>query len=261
MADYLRHLPGGIHGSVAEVGPGDSCAVALLMVEQGAQFVDLVDRFYSIREDAKIQEIHRSIIRSSDFLSKKFGTSGKEESFRNIKRYYGPNAAAETFFGRGEVYDLIVSRAVLEHLQDVPKALSAMARSLKPGGRMVHLVDLRDHGMFTFYGFPELTFLEVPDALYRAMTDRCGHPNRVPMSVYRDVLAGSNLMFEVLVNRLVGEAVWQDPLPWNQLPLLRRRDALQLVRAVRPSIAKSLRPVADEDLAVAGFTIVASRPA
>jgi SAM-dependent methyltransferase len=42
--------------------------------------------------------------------------------------------------------DMIFSQAVMEHLTDVPAAYSAMARLLKPGGFMSHVIDYKSHG-------------------------------------------------------------------------------------------------------------------
>lgn len=45
-------------------------------------------------------------------------------------------------FADGEV-DLLVSRTLLEHVADVPRAVGNIARSVRPGGRTLHLVPCR----------------------------------------------------------------------------------------------------------------------
>lgn len=45
-------------------------------------------------------------------------------------------------FADGEV-DLLVSRTLLEHVHDVPRAVGNMARAIRPGGRTLHLVPCR----------------------------------------------------------------------------------------------------------------------
>jgi hypothetical protein len=41
--------------------------------------------------------------------------------------------------------DLIISQAVLEHVEDLPKTYDAFLRWLKPGGTMSHVIDFRSH--------------------------------------------------------------------------------------------------------------------
>src|SRR5665213_2549392 len=50
------------YGMIAEVGPGDNCGVALRLVADGADQVDLVDRFYSKRDESKQSVIYRALI-------------------------------------------------------------------------------------------------------------------------------------------------------------------------------------------------------
>jgi hypothetical protein len=257
--DYLMHLPEGFYGRVAEVGPGDSCAVALKIVENGADRVDLIDRFHAETNRDKIEEIHRTIIKQSDNLSEKFGVDCSIPDKNIISRFCGPESSAERFFATDQVYDLIVSRAVLEHVQNVGTSIVRMSRSLRPGGSMVHIVDLRDHGMFTSHGYPETEFMKVPDFVYRRMSSMCGHPNRVPVNVYRSSLQSQGLDFDILVNRLVGEELSSSPVVWDDVPESRTRPSLGLIREAKASFAASLRDVPDQDLAISGFTIVARK--
>jgi SAM-dependent methyltransferase len=51
-------------------------------------------------------------------------------------------------FGDGEV-DLLVSRALLEHVDGVPAAINHVARVMKPGGRTIHFMPARN-ALFAF---------------------------------------------------------------------------------------------------------------
>ncbi|MFN7176512.1 MAG: methyltransferase domain-containing protein [Thermaurantiacus sp.] len=257
VRDYIEILGSSFFGHVAEVGPGDSCAVALKIIENGAKKIDLVDRFYSNRKSSNIDLIHQKIVQESPILSSFFDLNNIDISKLGIKRFYGPAASAENFFGRTIKYDFIVSRAVLEHVQNIEESLTKMASSLSVNGKMVHIVDLRDHGMFSKYGFHELEFLTVTDSIYQAMTNHCGHPNRVPITQYRTALQKSNVDASFLILRLVGEADWHQPLLWEEIAPERVRQATSLVQKVRPRLAKSLRDVPDEDLAISGFALIA----
>ena len=238
------------HGRVAEVGPGDSCGVALLIRGDGAEQVDLVDRFYSRRDEARHGAVYRSLIAATPGLAS-FAGLDREEQFAGLTRRYGDSASAEAFFTGGEAYDFIVSRAVMEHVTDPVLALRRMAAALKPGGVMTHVVDLGDHTMFTGSGFHELKFLELPDWLYREMTAAVGRPNRVPLAAYREALPGSDLK----VTRLVGAERLSKPVPFDQIPRAQRDRSVALVRAHKARLHRRYRALADEDLAVAGFVL------
>src|SRR5262249_11920707 len=49
-------------GRVAEIGPGDSCGIGLMFLAEGCQRVDLVDRFYSARNDRHQRAINRALV-------------------------------------------------------------------------------------------------------------------------------------------------------------------------------------------------------
>ena len=183
-ADYLAY--GGLEnicGRVAEIGPGDNFGVALRMLGAGAREVHTIDRYRSHRDDARQACIHRALAQRHG-LGELLGDGGAGAvGIRGLVAHEG--APAETFFrSSGLRFDCIVSRAVLEHLYDPLAALDDMAASLAPGGSMIHRIDFRDHGMFADHH--PLTFLTIPDALYRAMTRGSGRPNRLLLPAWRD---------------------------------------------------------------------------
>jgi SAM-dependent methyltransferase len=236
-------------GRVAEIGPGDSQGVALVMLARGAAEVHTVDRYRSQRDPATEAAIQRAL---AERQGHRF--DGRAEPFR-VTEHSG--APAETFFRATPMtFDWIVSRAVLEHLYDPIGALDAMFASLNPGGVMVHRVDLRDHGMFA--GHHPLTFLTVPERLYRAMTRGAGRPNRVLAPAYRAWLA--RVPGSARITRLAGEADEFAPAPWDALDAAARERACATVRAIRDRLARPLRGLADEDLAISGIVLVAHKP-
>ena len=91
---------------------------------------------------------------------------------------------------------------VLEHLFDPIGALRDMAKSLKPGGCLIHRIDLRDHGMFLNHH--PLTYLTINELIYRRMTSESGRPNRILIHRYREWLEESNLDGEIRITRLAG---------------------------------------------------------
>ena len=256
--DYLAY--GGLDrfsGSVAEIGPGDSFAVALRILGSGADHVHAIDRWVS-RRDAEAQRRIYGALSEQHNLAHLFSGAPGEDTIRNLS-YHAGQPAEKFFRDCGLQFDAILSRAVMEHLYDPLAALDDMARCLTPGGIMIHRIDLRDHGMFS--GHHPLTLLTLPDAFHRRMTAGAGRPNRVLIPAYRAWLARSGLTGGITVSRLAGVGDEQDPAPWDALDEAAKARALASVRAIRSRLAKKFKAMADEDLAVAGMVLVARKSA
>jgi hypothetical protein len=58
------------------------------------EHIDLVDRFFSPRDNSRQQEINRTL--HPELGSRCINDVYSESSFRGLERYYGENAAAET---------------------------------------------------------------------------------------------------------------------------------------------------------------------
>lgn len=260
--DYRRYSGvSDFYGKIAEIGPGDNCGVGMLLRHSGAEWVDLVDRFYSKRNEAAQAGIYRTLIGKYPALKTLIGDAdlANEASFGLLRRHYGENAAAERFFAMNTGYDFIVSRAVFEHLYDPLLALRGMVAALKPGGYLLHKVDLRDHGMFSG-GFHELKFLEVPGGLYHCMTSASGRPNRVLVHAYRSTLNALGMKSQYLVTRLAGVGEILPHRPYEEIDAGLRSKAIAFVQSVRSNFAASFHDVSDEDLSVAGLFLVAKKP-
>lgn len=257
--DYLAYA-GVEHfrGRVAEIGPGDNFGVALMLLAGGANEVHTLDRYRPIRDPERQRAIYRALAERHD-MARLFDGQPDEDSIRGLLRHAGQ--PAETFFAeRPHVFDTILSRAVMEHLYDPLAALDDMAAALEPGGAIVHRIDLRDHGMFA--GRHPLTFLTIPDRIYRRMTRNSGRPNRVLLPDYRTWLAGSDLTGDLIVTRLAGvEAEIDPPAPWNAIDSALRARACDTVATARGRLARRFRELPDEDLAVAGIVLTARKPA
>ena len=262
--DYLTY--GGLDrlsGTAAEVGPGDNAGVALLLRWAGFQTVDLVDRFRSRRSPDQQKLIYQALARRHQPDS--LAGSWDDEHFPGITWHLG--SSAEDFFAQyaqeGQPgYDLIVSRATLEHLYDPLGAIRSMTSCLKRGGRMVHKVDFRDHGMFT-PAHSELTFLRFPTVLYREMTRRSGRPNRVLLHHYRDLAEelgrSGRLEVTILVTSLVGQGEVTPHVPFAALPPASLQRAVAEVDSERRRFAREFANVSSEDLAVSGIFWIGAR--
>jgi len=254
--DYLAY--GGLerfNGTVAEIGPGDNFAVTLRILGGGGEHVHAIDRWVS-RRDAEAQRRIYGALSEQNNLAHLFDGTPAEETIRDLSYHAGQ--PAETFFRDcGLRFDAILSRAVMEHLYDPLAALDDMAESLKPGGIMIHRIDLRDHGMFA--GHHPLTLLTLSDSLHRRITKGAGRPNRVLAPAYRTWLAQSGLTGAITISRLAGIGDEQDSAPWEALDGDAKARALACVRAIRPRLSKRFKAMADEDLAVAGLVLVARK--
>jgi SAM-dependent methyltransferase len=243
-----QYLGNGLaHGKIAEVGPGGNAAVALHLLANGAESVDLIDRFQFSHNRSKLDELYRRFDNFSDLSSVKF--------------HVGEQASAERFFNSGRKYDAIFSCAVLEHLSDPISALSAMASSLNPGGRMVHQVDLRDHGMFSSAGKHELTFLTIGDWIYGLMSEARGRPNRVLIDCYRRTLSACNLEFRVLATHLIEIGKLPEPMELDQIAKTLLEQARESVARIRPKLIERFRRMQVDDLIVSGIRIEATKAA
>jgi len=243
-------------GVVGEIGPGDNFGLALLLLGNGASTVHAVDRYASERDSTQQAAIYQALA-ARHALQNQFDGPPGETTMRGLVRHAG--VPAERFFReRTGQFDAILSRAVLEHLYDPIAAVDDMANALAPGGVLVHRIDLRDHGMFA--GRHPLTFLTIPDRVYRAMTRGAGRPNRVLLPAWRDWLVRSGLRGSLRITRLAGVEGEIEPADWNDIDAKMRETALGTVRAIRPKLCRNLAPLDDRDLAVSGCVLVAEKP-
>lgn len=266
--DYRQY--GGItdfSGMAADVGPGDNAGVALLLRSSGCDQVDLVDRFRSRRDLAQQQQIYDLL--SSRHMIDHCREGPDWDDYRLLGIKWNIGRSAEEFFARqakrGPYYDLIVSRATLEHLCDPLAAVRSMTTCLKPGGRMVHKIDLRDHGMFS-PTHHVLTFLKFSSPLYHQMTRFSGRPNRVLFDRYRALAQelvdspSSEITTTLLVTSLVGQSEEVVPhVPFEEVPTNRLRQAIADVESKRSSFASEFSAVSSEDLAVSGLFLIAAK--
>ncbi len=269
--DYIEHvfntykiLTGApaLRGSIAEVGPGDNAGVALLMRKDGCDQVDLIDRFYSERDSELQTRLYEALSSRHNLEEYQLSEPWDEQKLAGIQWTIG--IGAEAYFDRiarekGPAYDYIFSTAVMEHMYDPLGALDSMFACLKPGGKMVHEVDLRDHGMFTPVQ-PELTFLTIPAPIYRRMTQNSGRPNRILLHRYCETLKAmqrhQSLSYKVLPSALVGVGRVTGRKTFTEIEPDLTDKAISSVDCIRRNLAGEFRAVDSRDLAVAAFHLV-----
>jgi SAM-dependent methyltransferase len=260
---YIRHWPKGVQGRAVELGPGDNCGTAILLRTYHATAVDLVDRFYTMRDQTTQTEIYRLLMERHPKIASlcKNPSAPGERDFDKVTWHTGEKAAAEVFFAsRPRTYAFIASCAVFEHLYDPVKALKHMAEALVPGGAMVHAIDLRDHGMFSSAGYPELEWLTISDALWPLMTRGHGRPNRVSLEQYRQACARLGLETSFTVTHLAGSGICAQPIPEDQLTPEHLDAPIREVAKVRGRLCKSYANASDKTLAITSVLLHAVKP-
>ena len=127
--------------------------------------------------------------------------------------------------------DLVLSQAVLEHVDDLDATYAALARWLRPGGVMSHAIDFRSHGLTRdWYGH-----WTVPDPLWTVVRGRRPYLiNRAGASEHLGRIERAG--FEIVrLRRRAG-----DPAP-------------------RSALAPAFRDMPDEDLGTAGCHLIARK--
>lgn len=239
VEDYHAFLAG---RRVLEYGPGDILGVALLFHAHGARTVECVDRFPLERVSDFNATVYRALI-------ERLPPALRERAAAAFVRAGDPSSGLrpeavdyrvtpDGLAGRANAFDLVVSRAVLEHVNSLDATLADVAKTLAPGGVSVHNVDLRSHNLDRDRPYDFLTW---PEPLYRLMYSHKGFPNRWRPDAYRAILARTGLVVRSLE-------------PTGRL-------AAADVQRIRDSVAAPLRGASDDDLSWLGFWMVLEKPA
>jgi ubiquinone/menaquinone biosynthesis C-methylase UbiE len=138
MVEELEALGGKLAGSsVLEVGAGAGID-CLLLALRGARRVVGIDLDFPLHERSERGERTRRLAR---LVLKKVGvTEGIEEAFERLPAQLVPMDATDMRFPDAS-FDLLVSRAALEHVLPIERSLAEMARVVRPGGLLRHGID------------------------------------------------------------------------------------------------------------------------
>ena len=227
--------------TIVEYGPGDFPGVAVLMLASGARKVYCVDRFPMVRLSEKNVGVWHALVAGMDATQRQRALAllvnpalpadgFKREFVEYVVRPHG-------FSGLRQQADLAISRAVLEHVDDLEGTFADMVAALKPGGLAMHQVDLKSHGL---HRDTPLDFLEWPTWLWSLMYSHKGVPNRWRIDRYRHAV---------------------QTLPVQSVSLEPTLHATAAdVAAVRGRLAPPFRDLSDEDLACLGLWVGFRKP-
>ena len=250
---------------VLEIGPGETIGVALWFSGAGAAHVTTVDKFVPYIKSQFHRALYRSLVSQSDDAARRniddaIDLTDLRLNPRRISYEYESIEHAAAELAPASV-DVIVSNAVLEEIYDLDATFAALDRVLKPGGREVHVIDLRDYGMFSKYGFHPLEFLTVSDRIYPYMVGSSGQPNRRLIDYYRRALGALGYDTTIYATWVLGQ---NTPLREFRTRLQYGVDysdnSLALVRSIRPRLLPRYQQLSDDDLLVESILVVADKP-
>ncbi len=231
--------------NILELGPGDNFGVALKFLIAGANKIVCLDKFYSNRDVSQQYQIYKAI--RDELLPEekinfdnivKLDSQAVEFISDKFEYIYGTgienalNVLSPTFF------DMIVSRAVLEHIPDLDATFDTMDKLLCTDGYMIHNVDLKDHGIFTSKGLHPLTFLSVSEKIWKLMTSYNGKPNRMRIDYYRRKMEELNYKYRIKTIHIT---------------------TLPVIEEIKPQLQSQFRKMLSEDLMPETIFLIAKK--
>lgn len=220
---------------VVEAGVGDSLAMCLLWIGFGANRVWGLDAFGDPRRprhEKRVFEALLTMLPAGEVrrIREVVDLSGESPKVDAERLRYVENIPTERIseaIPAGSV-DFLYSLALLEHVRDLEGSLRGLYGALRPGGRMVHQVDLRNHGVLDEFG--EQAFLRPSRFVWKLMGGDSGRPNRKPLSSYRGILRDCGAEFTI---ESEPKFEVERPSPTDGVPV--REARVFWLHAVRPS--------------------------
>jgi hypothetical protein len=227
---------------ILEYGPGDLPGVALLLVAHGAKKVFCVDRFPLMTLSEKNAQALQILLDSLTPQQRARAASclrdaGNPQRGFNEQRieYLIRDSGLSGFSAQ---VDLAISRAVLEHVNDLDATFHDMDAALRPSALTIHQVDLSSHGL---HRRNPLDFLTWSPWAWHCMFSHKGVPNRWRVNRYREAIAKTRLrMLQLEPTRQAKPSDIED---------------------VRPTLAAPFRGLSDQDLSWLGFWFVCEKEA
>jgi len=244
--------------------------VALKFLAAGAKTVVCVDRFFSKRDpqhELAIYQSLRDVLTSGQERSRfdeAISLDGKikfnDEKLRNI---YGNTleALASDLVQSYKAFDLIVSCAVLEEIYNPESTFAAMYQLLAPGGYLIHKIDLTDYGMFRLQGLHPLTFLTIPEPIYKRMASDSGLPNRKRLSFYVETMKRLGCEARFLVTSILTNGRLNPPVDHTLVNFETDEASSSMLQGIRKKLASEFKDSNPHDLLVDGLLLIARRPA
>ncbi len=205
--------------SVCEIGPGDCLASAAFFVAKGASHVDLVELEPPVVNAKQLAVL--TALKDQGFpISLDVITNGVPPALNDrlvsYHKYHMEDYAVENRHG------FLFSHNVMEHVEDLDSCFRSIYRSLRPGGQMLHVVDLGGHGEFED-PLPPLDFQTYPDWLFEWMYPVHNRNTRRFLEDYRQAATRAGFQrFEIRPTRVADKA-YVESIQRQSRPAVRRQ--------------------------------------
>jgi len=264
VTDYITYGAAGdaerLKGKdILEIGPGDNLGVALILLAKGARTLTCIDGFAPSSDANHNSHIYAAIYsaltaeereRVSDVVALQPDGTATVGGDR-LRVRYGVPMDADTSPLESRSYDIIVSRAVLEHLGNLEVGWKNMVQSLRLDGEMWHKVDFRCHTLFD--QIHPLYFLTIPDGVWNLISRPDPTLNRLRTPTYREFAARDFLESHCYLTHLAGQSEImphvQSLVPGTHYG----QPHLDEIHVIRPKLQKPFSDYTDEDLLVTGI--------
>jgi len=249
---------------ILELGFGDNVGVALRFLASGASQVVCIDKFYSDRHVSRERELYAAL---RDRMSAEererlnnvveIGADLKFNEDR-LRRINGLDLAQGSgmLVERGEVFDVVISRAVIEEIYEPQQIFAVLDQLLAPNGLMLHKIDMTDYGIFSDGGMHPLTFLTIPSSVYKLMATDSGIPNRKLIGDYRRITRDLRHDSKFFITSLVGYGPLVPHKELHELDNESFQSAESKILEIRSKLLPPYRDLPNDELMISGVFLI-----
>jgi SAM-dependent methyltransferase len=230
--------------NILELGTGPILANGVRFIAEGAASYTALERFDVLRQDVEVRQAYRELIKRLPPEQQQrcrglLCDAGAPRLFDSRIKCLVTKIEEAVAKVESAKWDFVFSFDVLEHVDDLFSALRSIRSLLKPGGVMIHRVDVGAHNVNS--NVHRLAHLTVSDSVWRMVSSRRAICNRFRPQEFRAV--ADRLGFETLC--------------FVPTTMLARED----IEKIRPRLWKRFADAPLDDLATLDFIWVARSPA
>jgi cyclopropane fatty-acyl-phospholipid synthase-like methyltransferase len=198
---------------VLEIGPGPDLGTGAVILDRGAASYRAVDAFDLMGMTG--DEFYDAVATRLDTPVEKERLSFTQATFPRLPEVEG-------------TYDLIVSNATLEHIEDISMLFRRLRQLMDDGGQMVHHIDAQTHMRWMRDRDP-LNILRYDEHIYRRVLSFPGAPNRVRADEYVIAATEANFQTTAVVPGRLADPQYLDEVRQRLATAFRNRPDLSLL--------------------------------